>query len=155
VPVAVLLEGKFHSLFANRLVPALKDSVQQALGHPFAELSTESTKQIVVADADIVTNTVSNTTGPMPMGMLPLENYRFANREFFLNCVDYLVSNSGIFESRNKDITLRLLDKQKVTAQRSLWQLVNIGIPVLLVLLFGTILQWRRKNKFAAASKSI
>jgi gliding-associated putative ABC transporter substrate-binding component GldG len=155
VPVAVLLEGKFHSLFANRLVPALKDSVQQALGHPFVERSTESTKQIVVADADIVTNTVSNTTGPMPMGMLPLENYRFANREFFLNCVDYLVSNSGIFESRNKDITLRLLDKQKVTEQRSLWQLVNIGIPILLVLLFGTILQWRRKNKFTAASKSI
>jgi gliding-associated putative ABC transporter substrate-binding component GldG len=154
VPVAVLLEGRFHSLYANRLVPALKDSVQQALGHPFAEVATQSTKQIVIADADVVTNSVSNTTGPLPMGMLPLESYRFANREFILNCVDYMVSTSGIFESRNKDITLRLLDKEKVAAQRGTWQLVNIGIPVLLVLFFGMILQWRRKNKFAVASKS-
>ncbi|RXK83248.1 gliding motility-associated ABC transporter substrate-binding protein GldG [Filimonas effusa] len=149
IPVAVLLEGEFTSLFANRLVPAVKDSVARALGKPFAQASVTPTKQIVISDADIATNAVSTTTGPLPMGMLPFENYRFANREFFLNSVDYLVSTSGIFESRNKDITLRLLDKQKVTEQRGLWQFINIVIPVLLVLLFGLVLQWRRKNKFA------
>ena len=155
LPVAVLLEGKFHSLYANRLLPAVKDSVQKALGHSFAAMAEKETQQIVIADADLVTNAVSNTTGPMPMGMLPLENYRFANREFFLNSVDYLVNNNGIFESRNKDITLRLLDKQKVAEQRVLWQLVNIVTPVALVLLFGMILQWRRKTKFAAAVNSV
>lgn len=149
IPVAVLLEGEFSSLFANRLVPEVKDSVARALGHPFAAASVTPAKQIVVSDADIATNAVSNTTGPLPMGMLPFENYRFANREFFLNSIDYLVSTSGIFESRNKDITLRLLDKQKVTEQRGMWQFINIVIPIMLVLLFGLVLQWRRKTKFA------
>lgn len=151
VPVSVLLEGRFHSLFANRLMPDVKDSVARAYGQPFAAENAEPTKQIVVSDADIVTNSSSPSTGPMPMGMLPLENYRFANREFFLNCVDYLVSNSGIFESRNKDVTLRLLDKNKVAEQRVFWQVVNIVVPVVLVLLFGIILQWRRKKRFATA----
>lgn len=151
VPVSVLLEGRFHSLFANRLLQAVKDSVAHAYGEPFAAENTAPTKQIVVSDADIVTNAINSSTGPMPMGMLPFENYRFANREFFLNCVDYLVSNNGIFESRNKDVTLRLLDKNKVAEQRVLWQVVNIVVPVVLVLLFGVVLQWRRRKKYAAA----
>jgi hypothetical protein len=82
------------------------------------------------------------------MGELPLENYRFANREFFLNSIDYLVSTSGIFELRNKDFTLRLLDKKKVEDQKTKWQLVNIAAPVALVILFGLLYQWNRKRKF-------
>ena len=150
LPVAVLLEGKFNSLYANRLTVQVQDSVAKALGKPFAAVADTSTKQIVVSDADIVTNTVSATTGPIAMGMLPFENYRFANREFLLNSVDYLVSNNSIFESRNKDFTLRLLDKKKVETLRTYWQFINIGLPILLVLLFGGVFQWRRKNKYAA-----
>ncbi|TKK70145.1 gliding motility-associated ABC transporter substrate-binding protein GldG [Ilyomonas limi] len=150
IPVAVLLEGKFKSLFANRLDAAVQDSVQRNTGKPFATSATSATKQIVVSDADIVTNAVSNTTGPLPMGELPLENYRFANREFFLNSVDYMVSNSGIFESRNKDFTLRLLDKKKIQEQRTQWQFINIVVPVVLIIVFGMLFQYFRKNKYAA-----
>jgi ABC-type uncharacterized transport system involved in gliding motility auxiliary subunit len=103
-----------------------------------------------MADADIVTNAVSPTTGALPMGMLPLENYRFANREFLLNSIDYLVSNSAIFESRNKDFTLRLLDKKKVEEQRSTWQFINVALPVVLIILLGALFQIRRKNKYAS-----
>jgi ABC-2 type transport system permease protein len=149
LPVAVLLEGSFTSLYANRLTQAVKDSVQISSGQPFAQ-SSPSTKQIVVSDADIVTNYVSQTNGPLPMGMIPYENYRFANREFFLNCIDYLVSNSAIFESRSKEFTLRLLDKAKVESDRNKWQLINIGLPVVLVLLVGMLLQWMRKGKYTA-----
>jgi len=150
IPVAVLLEGNFTSLFANRLTNEVRDSVAKALGKPFAATGTMSTKQIVVSDADIVTNAVSNTSGPIAMGELPMENYRFANREFFLNSIDYLVSNNKIFESRNKDFVLRLLDKGKVSQQKGLWQLINIAGSILLVLLFGFVIQWRRKKAYAA-----
>ena len=149
VPVAVLLEGRFHSLFANRLTPQVQDSVARATGKPFATIAIQPTRQIVVADGDLVTNAVSATSGPLPMGMLPLENYRFANREFLLNSLDYMVSRSGIFESRNKDVTLRLLDKQKVATQKNYWQFINIVVPVLLVLIWGAVFQWRRKKKYA------
>ncbi len=150
VPVAVLLEGKFTSLFANRLSAAVQDTVARSLGKPFLPAAGKATRQIVVADADIVTNTVSPTTGPMPMGEIPYENYRFANREFFLNCVDYMVSNNGIFAARNKDFMLRLLDKQKVQEQKATWQLINIAIPITLILLFGAIYMWRRKARYAS-----
>ena len=83
------------------------------------------------------------------MGELPLENYRFANREFFLNSLDYLVNTGGIFALRNKDFTLRLLDKKKVEEQKTTWQFINIAAPLLLIILFGLVYQWNRKRKFA------
>lgn len=150
VPVAVLLEGKFSSLYSNRIGQQVMDSVQRVTGRPYLAQANKESKQIVVADADIVTNAISQTAGPQPMGLLPLENYRFANREFFLNSIDYLVSRNKLYESRNKDFVLRLLDKTKVEAQRGLWQLVNIVLPILLIILFGVFFQWQRKNKYQA-----
>ncbi len=150
VPVAVLLQGNFTSLFANRLTKEIQDSVTRATGKSFTAAADKPSSQIVLSDADMVTNAVSPTTGPLPMGEIPFEDYRFANREFFLNCVDYLVSNNGIFQSRNKDVTLRLLDKKKVADQRITWQLINIVVPILLILLFGAFYQWWRKQKYAA-----
>lgn len=149
VPVAVLLEGNFTSLFANRLTKNIQDSVEKASGKAFAGIAEKPSTQIVMSDADIVTNAVSPTSGPLPMGEIPFENYRFANREFFLNCVDYLVSNNGLFAARNKDFTLRLLDKKKVEDQRTTWQFINIVIPIVVILLFGVIYQWMRKQRYA------
>ncbi len=149
LPIAVLLEGKFHSLYANRIGKEIMDSVQRATGKPFLSAAVKEGKQIVVSDADIVTNAVSNTAGPLSMGLLPLENYRFANREFFLNSIDYLVSNNNLFESRNKDFVLRLLDKKKVAEQKTNWQLINIVLPIAVVIIVGIIFQWRRKKKYS------
>ncbi|MFW2475780.1 MAG: gliding motility-associated ABC transporter substrate-binding protein GldG [Sediminibacterium sp.] len=148
VPVAVLLEGNFQSLFANRASNNLMDSVQRTTGRPFLKAAKVSGKQIVVSDADIVTNALSNTTGPLSMGELPFEGYRFANREFFLNCIDYLVSNNGLFESRNKTIVLRLLDKEKIANQKNTWQWINILAPLVLLGIAGATLQLRRKKKY-------
>lgn len=148
IPVAVLLEGKFHSLYSNRLGKEVLDSVQRITGKPYLAAAVKDAKQIVVADADIVTNSVSNTAGPLSMGLLPLENYRFANREFFLNSMDYLVSSNNLFESRNKDFVLRLLDKTKVEEQKNMWQAINIGLPVALVVVIGLLFQWGRKRKY-------
>ncbi len=148
IPIAVLLEGKFNSLYSNRISKAVMDSVQRVTGKPFYSSAVKEGKQIVVGDADIVTNSVSNTTGPLPMGLLPLENYRFANREFFLNSIDYLVNTNNLFESRNKDFVLRLLDKVKVEEQKTMWQFLNIGLPILVVIVFGSLFQWRRKRRY-------
>ena len=148
IPVAVLLEGNFNSLFANRVGKNVTDSVLRITGRPFLIKATKPGKQIVVSDADIVTNSISPTSGPLPMGLLPLENYRFANREFFLNSIDYLVSKTNLFESRNKDFILRLLDKVKVEEQKTKWQLINILLPILMVVFFGFVFQYLRKRKY-------
>jgi ABC-2 type transport system permease protein len=150
LPVAVLLEGKFTSLFANRFTSDLNDTLKRFSNKPFVASATKPAKQIVVSDGDIVTNVITESKGPLPMGMQQFENYQFANREFLMNAMDYLVNPNGVLETRNKDFTLRLLDKQKILTEKTMWQLINIGLPILLVLFFGWVYQFMRRKNFAA-----
>ena len=150
VPVAILLEGNFSSLYANRFSKQMQDSIQLLTGVAFLSSGIKPSKQIVLSDADIVTNVVTQTQGALPMGTQQFENYQFANREFLLNCMDYLVGDAGILETRSKDLTLRLLDKNKIQEEKTIWQFINIVIPILIILLLGGFIQWKRKKKYAA-----
>ena len=154
IPVAFLLEGKFTSLYRNRASKSQIDSLNAA-GIPFRNESIDGEKMIVVGDGDMVLNDISPKDGPLPMGMNfytmgSQYEYQFANRDFLLNCMEYLVNKPGIIETRNKDIVLRLLNSQKVKDQKTTWQFINIALPVLLVLLFGWVYQQVRKRKYAA-----
>lgn len=153
IPVAMLLEGKFTSLYRNRASRSQLDSLT-ATGSSFLAEGNGNGKIIVVADGDMVLNDVSPKEGPLPMGLNFYTvgsqfEYQFANREFLLNCLEYLVNKPGIIETRNKDIVLRLLDGQKVKEQKTTWQFINIALPVLLVILFGWLYQGLRKRKYA------
>jgi gliding-associated putative ABC transporter substrate-binding component GldG len=146
--VAALLEGKFKSLYAGRVPQAVADSMAAA-GVPIKSSCDTANKMIVVADGDIAMNQVSQQYGPLPMGYNLYTRYTFANKEFFTNSLEYLVNPSGILETRAKEFTLRLLDPKKVRDQKTFWQFINIGLPVLLVLLAGLLYQQVRKKKFA------
>ena len=167
IPVAMLLEGRFSSLFRNRITRAQADTLA-ATGERFRD-SSVANKMIVVADGDMVLNDFIPTGGPnsqpepIQMGWNKYTYTEYlkqsalgkwfipvANREFLENCVEYLVSNPAISETRNKDIVLRLLDSKKVKAQKGTWQFINIALPVLLVLLAGWVYQFIRKRKYAA-----
>lgn len=76
--------------------------------------------------------------------------YPFANRQFLLNCLEYLTSKSTIIATRNKEIVLRLLDPKKTDAEKSKWQVINIALPIVLVILFGLLYQSLRRRRFAA-----
>ena len=147
IPVAVLLEGKFKSMFANRTSQAQIDTLKNYNLNYLSE-SVKPGKIIVVADADIVLNQVSESVGPLPMGMNKYTKIQYANKDFFLNCTEYLANKNNILDARAKDYTLRLLDVQKTEAQRLLWQVINIAAPILLVFLFGIGYQWWRKRKY-------
>ena len=104
---------------------------------------------IVIADGDIALNAVTKNDGPLQMGVNPYTKYKYANSEFVMNCIEYLSDNSGILETRSKDLTLRLLDKKKLETDKTTWQLINIIVPLLLVLLFGGLYQFVRKRKYS------
>lgn len=151
IPVAVLLEGKFTSLFRNRLSQEM-DNYLKGLNVLYQDQSIKDNKIIVVADGDMVLNGVKKEQ-PLPMGLNPYTagtqyEVQMANRNFLENCLDYLLDPSGLAEAKAKDYTLRLLDKKKTDAGRTSWQLINIAVPVLLVLLFAVIYQWWRKRKY-------
>lgn len=155
IPVAVLLEGKFQSLFSNRLSQAMNDSLRK-YGADFLPQCITDNKVIVVADGDIVLNSVIKGNQPIPMGMNPYtygsqREFAFANKDFLQNCLDYLINASGLSEARAKDYTLRLLDKKKTESEKTTWQLVNIVIPIALVFLFAALYQFIRKRKYTVS----
>ena len=134
--VAVLLEGKFNSLYANRASRSQLDSLER-MGVPFRSSAPDDTRMIIVADGDIA------------MGMNLFTKYTYANKEFFTNSLEYLVNPSDILETRAKSFTLRLLDPVKVNDQKTTWQLINIALPILLIIIAGWIYQQVRKRKYA------
>lgn len=148
IPIAVLLEGRFTSLYTNRLSQSMMDTMAGLYKQPFRAATAEESKMIVVADGDIVANVFTQKEGPLPMGYNQFTNYQYANREFLLNSIEYLVNPSGILDTRSKSYELRQLDPAAVEESKTLWQLINIGGPVLLVLLFGVISQAMRKKKY-------
>jgi gliding-associated putative ABC transporter substrate-binding component GldG len=147
--IAVLSEGSFNSFFANRLSQVLKDSVQQNLGIAYLSKGKLS-KQIFISDADLFTNKVDKSNGPLPMGMIPFESYQFANRDFFVNSIQYLNEPVGLIESRNKGIVLRLLDKTKVAESRLFWQWMLLLGPVAILSLFFYFWTQYRQRRFGA-----
>lgn len=147
IPVAVLLEGKFNSLYANRATGAVKDALDAA-HESFRAQNVTDNKMIVISDGDIATNFVTQNEGPLPMGMNPYTKYKYANSEFVMNCIEHLVDNSGILETRGKDYTLRLLDKKKLEDGKTTWQLIAIVLPLLLVIIFSGLYQFLRKRKY-------
>ena len=154
IPVAVLLEGKFNSLYANQISNALKDTIKYNTGKDFLLKADAYSKQIVIADADIITNKTSKDQNgaitPLPMGMLPFEEFQFANKSFYLNAISYLNEPIDLLESRNKNIILRLLDKEKIAESRLFWQITLLASPILILLLFFVFWSSYRKGQFAS-----
>ena len=152
IPVAVLLDGKFTSMFKNRLSQELNDSLEK-YGEVFQPQNISGNKMILVSDGDIVLNSVARNE-PLPMGMNPFTvgsqyEFSFANRDFLTNCLDFLINQSGLAEAKAKDYSLMLLDSKKLEAQKLNWQLLNIAAPVFLVILFALLFQWLRKRKYS------
>ena len=151
LPAAYLLEGKFNSTFAHRTAADVQNHFQQLYNAPFKTQCSEPNKMIVISDGDILLNKYpqSQQQEPPPMGLSNSQQQLYANKSFLLNALEYLVNPSGIIETRNKDITLRLLNKTKVEEEKTKWQIVNIAVPVLLVVLAGFVFQQIRKRKYS------
>ncbi|UYQ93204.1 gliding motility-associated ABC transporter substrate-binding protein GldG [Chitinophaga horti] len=150
IPAAVLLEGNFTSLFNHRLNGRQLEVLQQLSGVPYRSVTAAPNKMIVVADADIVTNFFSEKNGPLQMGANRFTQEVFANKEFFTNCMEYLTNTSGIMETRNRELTLRLLDGEKVKQQHTKWQLLAFVVPIGLVLIFAMVFNFLRQRRFTA-----
>ncbi len=146
-PVAVLMEGKFHSLYQNRLAPDYLMRLD-SLHEQFVPFCKDSTSMIVTSIGNVFFNDFSNREGPMEMGYYKYTNEYFANKSFLMNCLEYLTDHSGILEARAKDVKMRLLDKGRVKSELTMWQWVNVGVPIALVLVFASAFMFFRKRRY-------
>jgi ABC-2 type transport system permease protein len=150
--LAVMLEGSFQSMFANRLSEKQLATLKQA-GVEY-KASGDSAKILIVTDGDIIKNLVNAATGDIaPLGYNKYENSTYTgNRDFLLNAVEYMLDDRGVLEARTKDIKLRLLNVAKAKEEGLKWQLINILGPLGLILVLGVVYQYIRKRKYGIAA---
>ena len=146
--IGVLLEGTFKSVYRNRLTAEITDSKDIA----YKDLSKE-TKMIVISDGDIIKNQlrkVGDKITPFPLGYDRHSDMSFGNREFILNAINYLCDYSGVISLRSREIKLRLLDRPRAKEQKIWWQLLNILLPIIFIILFGLTANYLRKKKYSS-----
>jgi len=144
LPVAVLLEGTFHSNYSKRIPQAIIDSKEIN----FKE-NSEPGKMIVISDGDIIANYVSKKGTMYPLGYDRFTQQNYGNKNFILNCVDYLCDENGILELRGKELKLRLLDPVK-TATPTMLSWFNVLGPVILILIYGIARNLWRSRRFGS-----
>jgi len=153
-PVAVLLEGKFRSAYMGLLAPEylrLMDSLKQTF-----KLTCDSpTSMIVVSAGDIFSNDYTTKDGVLAMGYYRFTGEYFANKDFLLNCIEYLTDRSGVLEARSKEIKLRLLDNGRAKEEKSMWQFINVSVPVAIVLVFASCYLFFRKRRYESKPNEI
>lgn len=142
--VAYLLKGQFESLYANRMTSGIMES--EEIGF---KASSEPTAMIVVADGDIIRNQFHIPKGyPLPLGFDQYTQITYGNKEFIENALSYLVDGDGLIGIRSRELKIRLLDMNKVNDKTMLWQILNVVVPSVIVIVFGFILSFVRKRKF-------
>lgn len=139
IPLSVLLEGSFHSAFENRVLP-FKENSFLAKGKP--------TKMIVIADGDLARNQLDKNMMPVELGYDQRTGNLYDNKDFMMNCINYLLDDTGLINIRSKDVNLPLLDKEKVYKNYSFTQFITIGLPILILLVFGFVFTYIRKRKY-------
>ncbi len=144
LPVVYLLEGKFVSLYQNRMVP---ESDKQ-LG--FKE-TDKSSKVLVVADGDFVKNDTTRSGEYFGLGFDRFMRTTFANKDLVLNALSYLLDENGAILARARTIALRPLDIPRINKEKNMWQILNIAGPVFLTVLFGMVRLFLRNRKYRAA----
>jgi ABC-2 type transport system permease protein len=146
IPLAMLLEGSFLSNYENRISQEMRDGMAKIGITPLEK--GKNGKMIIISDGDIAANYARDTANWKPLGYNRYENRTYANKDFMLNCVDYLTDPNGIIEARAKEIRLRKLDEKQTTDDRNFWIALNFIAPLLLVVAFLGGFWWWRKRVF-------
>jgi ABC-2 type transport system permease protein len=146
--LAMILEGVFPSMYENRVTESMLAGLRD-LGQEFKALS-EPTKMLVVSDGDVARNRVNPRDNSVaPLGFNEFERFQFANKDFLINAVEYLLDENGLIEARGKEVKLRLLDTVKAQKEETKWQLINILAPLAFLALFGLVYNWIRRRRYA------
>jgi ABC-2 type transport system permease protein len=146
--LGVLLEGSFTSNYENRVSQEMLAGLQQ-IGLAFKSTGV-ATRMLVVSDGDITANYVRDSEKRqwLPLGFNRFENITYANKDFMMNAIEYLVNPAGVIAARTKEVKLRLIDTVRVQEERLYWQMINIGSPLLLLVLFGAAYSYTRRRRY-------
>lgn len=136
--LAVLLEGEFTSVYKDRVKPLKLSGVKD---------QSTPTKMIVISDGDVIKNKVKQGK-PASLEYDPYTGRSYGNKEFLLNAVNYMLDDSGLLNIRTKKVSIAFLDTNKIEKDRTFWEIINIGLPLLMLAIFGFAFSFYRKKKY-------
>jgi ABC-2 type transport system permease protein len=58
------------------------------------------------------------------------------------------LDDNGVIAARTREVKLRLLDGVRTKSEKTFWQVLNVGVPLLLLLAFGWVFNFLRKRKY-------
>ena len=148
-------EGKFTSNYNNR---SISKKFQKFIDNPIVKFKEKSisTKMVLIGDGDLIRNDFLKINNQIKPVLLSFESAdygtpdffpRYGNSIFFQNLVDELLDKSELIPLRSKMNMPRLL-KKEIYNEKQFWQIINIIIPLLLIIIFGIANQYFRKNKY-------
>ena len=138
LPMAVLLEGSFRSVYKNRVKPFdLKNYVDKGV----------ATKMVVISDGDVIKNQMQRGE-PLELGFDRFTGNTYGNKELLLNAVNYLLDDSGLIDIRSKEISIAFLNSERTAQEREKWQIINLVLPLLLLGLVAFIFTFFRKRRY-------
>jgi ABC-2 type transport system permease protein len=145
--MGVLMEGNFTSNFSNRLPDTLLNDPEIAFRD-----SSKFARMVVISDGDVIRNGVKRTREGLMIQPLGYDEYAkrviYDNSEFLMNCLNHMLNDESLIAVRSRSIELRNLDQEQIIAEKTMWQTINMALPILLVVLFGIVQFVIRKRRF-------
>jgi gliding-associated putative ABC transporter substrate-binding component GldG len=134
--LGLTLEGKFNSLYTNRI-------------HPF-EWETKEIKNARIAvfgDGNLIENQIDKGK-PLELGYDKWTNNFYSNKQFFKNTIHYLIGEDNLLSLRSREIKIALLDSEKVKSKGTFWTYFSVFTPLVFLLIIGLFFNWYRNKSY-------
>ena len=96
IPIGVLLEGKFESVFNNRILPKKELKIKNM---------SPGNKMIIISDGDIIANRVSTNGTRFPLGYDRFIDFTYpGNKQFLINSIQYLCDDLNLMSLKSKEL---------------------------------------------------
>ena len=153
IPTGVYLSGQFESVFDDRAFAGAYAEMTDTIDDlKYIDVSSPDAKMIIVSDGDLITNKKARGK-TLPVGYATYGNENkpmvFDNLPFFMNCVEYLLDDNKLINTRSKEIKLRQLDATKVKESKKSIQIQNLLYPLIAILIFAFAYGFIRKRTYA------
>ena len=165
--LAGMIEGRFSSFFANKIVAEFADNKNSN----YLNQSKVEGKILLVGNGTFIANKydsiINEKTGEIMYRPKPFNDLKFnqtlaemnkamyyGNQEFFENVVDYMMGEISILDIRSRQIDIKNIDKAKLITMSGTLKIINVFLPIVLILIFAFIWNFRRKNKYASMKNS-
>jgi len=134
--LGVLLEGRFNSLYTNRIQP-----------FEWKSKEIQPARMAIFSDGNLLENQIDKGQ-PLELGYDKWTNNFYSNKQFLKNTIHYLIEDNRFLSLRAKEIKIALLDTAKTESELIYWRYFGLFAPLLILLILGLIFNGYRLKSY-------